>query len=155
MTDISREEALAHFGVKGQKWGVRNERRANAAKALVEQKKQKMERGKEARANRPRPFKNTPPTADIKAARKKGSAEVVKLWEKEKKFYDAPKGSDEAKKALVDFKKAESDYLNSETHKLAKTRTKGEKIATVTLAGAGISAAILYAYGMDRIENPR
>lgn len=25
MTDMTREEALAHFGVKGQKWGVRNE----------------------------------------------------------------------------------------------------------------------------------
>ena len=25
MTDISREQALAHFGVKGMRWGVRNE----------------------------------------------------------------------------------------------------------------------------------
>lgn len=25
MTDISREEALTHFGVKGMRWGVRNQ----------------------------------------------------------------------------------------------------------------------------------
>jgi hypothetical protein len=30
MTDISRDEALAHFGVKGQKWGVKKARAAEA-----------------------------------------------------------------------------------------------------------------------------
>lgn len=25
MTDISREQTLAHFGVKGMRWGVRND----------------------------------------------------------------------------------------------------------------------------------
>ncbi len=25
MTNISREQALAHFGVKGMRWGIRND----------------------------------------------------------------------------------------------------------------------------------
>lgn len=41
MTDISREEALAHFGVKGMKWGVRKAATAMKPQNIATRKTEK------------------------------------------------------------------------------------------------------------------
>lgn len=44
------DDFLMHYGMKGMQWGVRNERRAESAKQLVDSKKSRMEKSKEVRA---------------------------------------------------------------------------------------------------------
>jgi len=41
MTEITREEALAHFGVKGMRWGVRNEKTTTSSISKKETIKKK------------------------------------------------------------------------------------------------------------------
>lgn len=107
---------LAHFGVKGMKWGVR---RTDA---------QLGNSGK----------KSKPTTADIKESRARlASANAVKKvktdqiqskinWRSEKSITDA----------ISKINKIETDALNNPDRVTAARMTKGEKLATVLTGGA-------------------
>lgn len=112
MSEMSREDALAHFGVKGMKWGVRNEHRSQM-RAL----------NKESRARDKAARKDAIETARARIATGQSRKELKTAKEQYKRDKNVI-GSREAKKTL---RIAKDKYAQEqETARLAKD---GKEIA--------------------------
>ena len=136
------ENELMHYGVKGQKWGVRKNRISKSAKI------------KEARA------KNAELT-------KRRQTEI----EKRKKFYDTidpDKDYDSrvrdwaklkpAKQKQIDAIEKTIRSLDHEIYtndKLAKQRTAGEKAVDALSAAGALSVTVASMIALDRIVHPK
>lgn len=135
MSEISYEDALAHFGVKGMKWGVRKDPKTGVrpiAKALDSSKfgalsKANVERHNHRKAMRTlnkasKARDNAARVAAIEGARARvSSGQSRKALKEAKAQYKIDKnviGSREAKKALT--KARETYYTDKEVAKLAK-----------------------------------
>lgn len=109
------EDFLAHYGVKGMRWGVRKLDNGNRTKV----------RPKRASYD------------DIRSARRRQTARESAIEEARDRIKAAPKGSAAASKAGEAHQKAVSEYLNSPDRVTANRLLKGEKVALGVLAAFG------------------
>lgn len=118
MSEISYEDALAHFGVKGMKWGVRRSQNAQLNKASRQADKKARE------------------DAIDKARQRVSSGQSGKAIKKARQQYKIDKktmGSREAKKILQKHKdKAYNDYYKANETKNGKEFAKNYAIAVGT-----------------------
>lgn len=144
MTDVA-DDILIHYGKKGMRWGVRNERRKEAATKLVDRKKARMEKGKNFRAKtyeaKKEAYKKVggigkEQSDQIKAARERQKGRLQKLQDADDVYMVS--GS----KAAHDLmKKHETEYLKHPDAKTARKMTRGEATATGVLVLVGAVSA--------------
>jgi hypothetical protein len=127
-TDITSEEALAHFGVKGMKWGVRKPDDSGGG------------------SGGPAKLKGKERTDAILNARVRQGARKYAYQNATAEFMVArtAKGQDAAEKSM---RKLEKEFYEGEDFKLSKQYTTGEKwVGGVSWAALGAAAVgLLYA----------
>lgn len=117
MSEMSREDALAHFGVKGMKWGVRKENF-----------QRNRELNKQSRAN----DKAARVSAIETARARRASGQSARDLKDAKKQYKQDKqvvGSREARKSLREAKQKYRDEAE-----MARTAKDGKEVALELLA---------------------
>lgn len=163
MTDVA-DDILAHFGKKGMKWGVRNERRREAAKDLVESKKARIEKSKEVRAKTYEAKREAYKTVGekIKSAPRRPTADAIKDARADvvKKVYDRDTERREQRRAAssgAERRQANKDYRadmkalrKTDEFKRANRNTRGEMVANTALLAFGtlaLASTFAQAYG--------
>jgi hypothetical protein len=107
VSEITREQALAHFGVKGMKWGVRNEETGGRRKATSQ---------------------------EIMDARITTQARTSSIFEADRRVRTASTPA-EKKKALADVERLAKQLAESDDTRVANMMTSGEKAAAVLVTG--------------------
>lgn len=121
-SNLEREQALAHFGVPGMKWGVR---RSNSSDGT--------------NSNPKKPPK--PTTAEIKTARFNQAQRLRKTEEAHAELLVA-RGRKQTEKAEKEFLRRVSDLNNNPDFRTSQRMTTGEKVTTGILLGVlGVSLA--------------
>lgn len=112
--DPITENYLAHYGVRGMRWGKRSNGSEVGSKGALS--------GKTVKAPKPT-------AKDIKTARKNQAESIARMngAEAERIFAKSAKGRERAEK-LVD--KYSKEAFDSDNAKIASKMTRGEKIAT-------------------------
>jgi hypothetical protein len=147
-TNIEADEFLAHFGVKGMKWGKHTAgasgggggggigAKVGAAKAGVK-----------------KAYENRSTTAEIKTARANDKAALKDQKAAKKEIRKAGNPADKAK-AKEAFEKVKSERLNSDNFRIASKLTTGEKVAAVVLTGnAGYAAIAINVYATRKKDD--
>lgn len=117
MTDEETQEFLEHYGVKGMKWGVRKDRKGRRSKSAFQKLKDKS-----ASDDRTRYKKSSDAPARLTDAELE---KRIKRLESEKKYNE-----------LNSRTVSQGEKLVTEV-----ITNAGRKVATVTLAGAGLLVA--------------
>lgn len=135
--DGSYEDYLAHYGVKGMRWGKRGAGRQAQRNEPNSVRSTLKAVGGGGKPDGKRPAKAT--KDEIMAARARQNERYNKVVNAEHRYY-ASKTERGRKLAMTNYKKLENELINNDDIGIARQRTKGEKLSQAAMLTIGTVA---------------